>query len=48
MSAKGQLTGLVFAIVGTLPMPAGLRVWVDDGVALLLTEQVLTEHKLET
>jgi hypothetical protein len=29
-------------------MPAGLRVWVDDGVALLLTEQVPTEPKLET
>lgn len=48
VSAKGQLTGLVFAIVGTLPMPAGLRVWVDDGVALLLTEQVPAEPKLET
>ena len=43
LSAKGQLTGLVFAIIGTRPMPAGLRVWVDDGEALQLTEQVPTQ-----
>lgn len=40
LSARGQLTGLVFAIVGTRPMPAALRVWVDDGEALQLAEQV--------
>ena len=40
LSAKGQLTGLVFAIVGTRTLPAGLRVWVDDGEALQQTEQV--------
>lgn len=40
LSAKGQLTGLVFAIVGTRPMPAGLRVWVDDGEALQLAAHV--------
>ena len=40
LSAKGQLTGLVFAIVGTRPVPAGLRVWVDDGEALQLAEHV--------
>lgn len=34
LSAKGQLTGLVFAIAGTRPMPDGLRVWVDDGEVL--------------
>lgn len=38
LSAKGQLTGLVFAILGTQPIPAGLRVWVDDGEALCLAE----------
>lgn len=45
LTAKGQLTGLVFAIVGTLPMPAGLRVWVDDGEALRATEQVPAQAK---
>jgi hypothetical protein len=40
LSAKGQLTGLVFAIVGTQPIPAGLRVWVDDGEALHLAERL--------
>lgn len=40
LSAKGQLTGLVFAIVGTRAMPAGLRVWIDDGEALRLAESI--------
>lgn len=40
LSAKGQLTGLVFAIVGTQATPAGLRVWVDDGEALRMAEPV--------
>lgn len=31
LAARPQLTGLVFAIVGTARFPAGLRVWVDDG-----------------
>lgn len=42
LSAREQLTGLVFAIVGTRPMPAGLRVWVDDGASLRLAEPVST------
>jgi hypothetical protein len=29
-----QVSGVVFVIVGTLPMPAGLRVWIDNGVEL--------------
>lgn len=40
LAAKGQLMGLVFAIVGTRHMPAGLRVWVDDGAALQTAELV--------
>lgn len=40
LAAKPQLSGLVFAIVGTLPMPSGLRVWVDDGGELLLADTV--------
>ena len=40
LSAKGQLTGLVFAIVGTRSMPAGLRVWIDDGEVLRRAEPV--------
>lgn len=42
LAAAGQLAGLVFVIVGTLPMPAGLRVWVDDGAKLRLAEQTAT------
>lgn len=34
LSAKSQLTGLVFAIAGTRPMSAGLRVWIDDAQML--------------
>ncbi len=30
-AAMPQVSGVVFVIVGTLPMPAGLRVWVDNG-----------------
>lgn len=40
LSAKGQLTGLVFAIVGTRSMPAGLRVWIDDGEVLRMAPSV--------
>ncbi len=29
-AAQPQMTGLVFAIVGTSPLPAGLRVWIAD------------------
>jgi hypothetical protein len=45
LSAKGQLTGLVFVIVGTQPIPAGLRVWVDDGEALHLAERLPAQVK---
>jgi len=31
MAAMPQVSGVVFVIVGTLPVPAGLRVWVDNG-----------------
>ena len=31
LAAKATLTGLVFAIVGQSPFPAGLAVWVHDG-----------------
>ncbi|MFM0619777.1 Mov34/MPN/PAD-1 family protein [Paraburkholderia nemoris] len=34
VAARPQLAGLVFAIVGTAPPPAGLRVWVDDCIDL--------------
>lgn len=33
-AAKPQLAGLVFVILGTMPAPTGLRVWVDDGSQL--------------
>ena len=38
LAAAQQLSGLVFAIVGTLPMPAGVRVWVHDGQELRVSE----------
>jgi proteasome lid subunit RPN8/RPN11 len=37
LAAKPQLSGLVFAIVGTARLPDGVRVWVDDGFELRLT-----------
>lgn len=37
-AAMPQVSGVVFAIVGTLPMPAGLRVWVDNGHELRRAE----------
>lgn len=33
-AAQGQLMGLVFAILGQDALPAGLRVWIDDGAVL--------------
>lgn len=33
-AAMPQVRGVVFVIVGTLSMPAGLRVWVDNGLEL--------------
>lgn len=30
IAARAQLTGLVFAILGTANLPRGFRVWVDD------------------
>lgn len=33
-AAMPQVSGVLFVIVGTLPMPAGLRVWVDNGLEL--------------
>ena len=46
LCAKDQLTGLVFAILGTKPLPAGLRVWVDDGEKLLQTAQIPAQTSL--
>lgn len=40
LAAAPQLRGLVFAIVGTVPMPAALRVWVHDGQGLRASEVV--------
>ena len=40
LAAAPQLSGPVFAIVGTLPMPAALRVWVHDGQELRASEVV--------
>jgi hypothetical protein len=34
LAAQPTLTGLAFAIVGTLPMPDGLGMWVHDGTEL--------------
>lgn len=39
-AALSVTNGLIFAIVGTLPLPAGLRVWFDDGVALDTMERL--------
>ena len=34
LAVRPILTGLVFVIVGTLPFPRGLAVWVHDGMRL--------------
>lgn len=34
VAAKRQLRGIVFAILGTTPFPAGLAIWVHDGTKL--------------
>ena len=35
-AATPQVSGVVFVIVGTLSMPAGMRVWIDNGHDLRL------------
>lgn len=35
LSAKGYVTGIVFAIVGNRSLPDGLRIWIDDGHELI-------------
>lgn len=40
LAAQPELSGLVFAIMGTLPTPAGLRVWIDDGQELRMAQIV--------
>lgn len=44
LAARPQLAGLVFVILGTPPIPDGLRVWIDDGVLLHETHRV-SEHQ---
>lgn len=34
LAARPQLSGLVFVIVGTISIPIGLGVWIDDGALL--------------
>lgn len=41
LAAIPQLSGLVFAIVGTARFPTGLQVWVHDGEHLLAAEPTL-------
>lgn len=40
LAAKPQLSGLVFAILGTHPLPSGLRVWIEDGQLLQEAEAI--------
>lgn len=35
LSAKKDVAGVVFAIVGTRSLPNGLKIWFDDGIKLL-------------
>jgi proteasome lid subunit RPN8/RPN11 len=39
-SARPQVAGIVFAIVGTVPYPQGFRVWFDNGKSLALAQIV--------
>jgi len=43
LAARSQLAGIVFVIVGTVPVPAGIRVWVDDGI--VLREAIVDERQ---
>lgn len=40
LAAKPQLSGLVFAILGTHLLPSGLRVWIEDGQLLQEAEAI--------
>ncbi|MFV9475179.1 Mov34/MPN/PAD-1 family protein [Advenella sp. RU8] len=33
-AAKRQLSGIIFAILGTAPFPTGLAIWIHDGLIL--------------
>ncbi len=51
LAVRGQLTGMVFAIVGTSPFPNGLTVMVDDGTILrtaLATQGTVKPRASET
>ena len=43
-SAKSQLDGIVFVIVGTLAHPSAYNVWVDDGRKLLVARRVAVKN----
>jgi hypothetical protein len=40
LAAQSQLAGIVFAIMGTLPLLKGLKVWIDNGHQLLAAESL--------
>lgn len=44
LSAKGYVTGIVFAIAGNRPLPDGLRIWVDDGNNLMPVNGIDGQH----
>lgn len=43
-AVQPQLTGLVFAILGTSPLPAGLRVWIADESNLRAADMIQVPH----
>jgi proteasome lid subunit RPN8/RPN11 len=47
-AALSVTNGMIFAIVGTLPLPAGLRVWCDNGLELTALSQVTDQLKFAT
>jgi proteasome lid subunit RPN8/RPN11 len=40
LSAKSDVSGIVFAIIGNRPLPDGLQVWVDDGNVLIPANRI--------
>lgn len=40
MAAQPQLAGIIFAIVGTEPLPNGLKIWIDDGYHFIAAESL--------
>jgi len=46
-AALSMTNGMIFAIIGTQPLPSGLRVWCDNGIDLAAMEPVVTPLEVD-